>query len=280
MANRLLAVAVLFLASCSTMPPAVQCAVDADCGEGLVCTSGRCVAGVSSQCTDGDTKPCGPDPVGACRRGIRTCTNGAFDVTCVGQVTPTAETCNAIDDDCDGQVDDGVSQTFYIDHDGDGFGSSAADAQTQQACAKPAGFSASNTDCDDAHSSINTSATEVCDPANVDEDCDGLSNEGCSCQNVGASQACCAGRGLQTCEARPGGASLSACTVVPATEVCNAIDDDCDGQTDELYSLASSDGGAVVLSDGGVIELDGGCAVGIGACAPEFVTISVAARAV
>jgi hypothetical protein len=32
------------------------------------------------------------------------------------------ESCNGVDDNCDGTVDEGVARTFYLDADGDGFG--------------------------------------------------------------------------------------------------------------------------------------------------------------
>jgi hypothetical protein len=76
-------------------------------------------------------------------------------------------------------------------------------------------------------------ATEGCDPGFVDEDCDGASNEGCGCAPIDSTLACCSGRGVQTCLATAGGSAYSACSVAAATEVCNGIDDDCDGSTDE-----------------------------------------------
>jgi hypothetical protein len=66
------------------------------------------------------------------------------------------ETCNTTDDDCDGLVDDadtngpppiGLS-TWYVDGDGDGFGSIAI--QTE-ACAQPAGYAPEPGDCDDTN---------------------------------------------------------------------------------------------------------------------------------
>jgi hypothetical protein len=45
--------------------------------------------------------------VGICRPGILTCLGGAK--RCEGGVEPRAETCNALDDDCDGDADDGIN---------------------------------------------------------------------------------------------------------------------------------------------------------------------------
>ena len=275
MANRLLVLA-LFV-SCSPIPVTPNCTADAECGVGAFCDKGDCRSGIAGvdpadRCTAGETRPCGPAAVGACRRGLQHCVSGIFEMACPGEVTPTAETCNSIDDDCDGAVDDGALITFYVDRDGDGFGSNASGAEKQQSCTLVAGFVANDDDCNDTRAMVNPNATEICDPADVDEDCDGMANENCGCSNIGMSQACCTGRGTQTCEARDGGATLSLCSVAASPEFCNGIDDDCDGVTDELYATTAPDGGVLVLSDGGVIELDGGCSVGVGVCSRTAAT--------
>ncbi|MDP2276111.1 MAG: MopE-related protein [Archangium sp.] len=198
---------------------------------------------------------------------------GVFETVCPDQVTGINETCNGIDDDCDGTIDNGALITFFVDRDGDGFGSNASGAETRQSCDPVAGFVANDSDCNDTLAAVSPAANEVCDAADTDEDCDGMVNESCGCSNVGMTQACCAGRGAQTCEARDGGATLSMCTVAASPEVCNGIDDDCDGTTDELYATTAPDGGVLVLTDGGVIGLDGRCSVGVGACARTAGTI-------
>ena len=90
-------------------------------------------------------------------------------------ISPVAdETCDDIDNDCDGEVDEDPVDplTFYVDGDGDGHGS---DATTAEACDVPDGYAVAADDCDDADAEISPSATEVCDE--VDNDCDDAVDE-------------------------------------------------------------------------------------------------------
>ncbi|MBL8909502.1 MAG: putative metal-binding motif-containing protein [Archangium sp.] len=241
--------------ACSPPMPAGPCTSDAQCKTGEVCRDGACAAPLMmmGECNTGDTRACGNEAIGACRKGTQRCVNGAFETTCTGEVRPVAESCNSLDDDCDGQTDEGVTAAFFPDVDGDGFG--AANGAATMACEKPTGFSDNADDCDDragAGAAIHPGATEQCDTAGVDENCNGTANEGCSCTNIGGMTPCCSGRGSQTCQAIDGGAQLSMCSAMSSAELCNNIDDDCDGQVDDQPQFTF---------DGGM-----GCTVGIGAC--------------
>ncbi len=90
------------------------------------------------------------------------------------RVNPAAtETCNAIDDDCDGTVDDGTAQTtYYMDMDQDSYGDPT---MSTSACTQPGGFVTDNTDCADNNAAVNPAAAEVCNTQ--DDDCDGSLNE-------------------------------------------------------------------------------------------------------
>jgi hypothetical protein len=89
-------------------------------------------------------------------------------------VNPGAtEVCNGIDDDCDGDIDEGVTTTYYQDADGDTYGNPAV---SQDACSAPAGYVTDNTDCDDTNAAVNPGAAEVCN--SIDDDCDGAIDEG------------------------------------------------------------------------------------------------------
>ena len=67
------------------------------------CNPPACSPGDSRTCYDG---PTGTQDVGACRHGAQTCTGGLWG-PCQGQVLPTPEVCNGVDDDCSGNPDDG-----------------------------------------------------------------------------------------------------------------------------------------------------------------------------
>ena len=91
------------------------------CAAGLDCDDSNSAVQVCD-CESGDYAGCSCDgdqtitcfeglpeqaDVGACRSGTRQCENGEWSA-CVGQITPTREVCNDIDDDCDGDTDEDV----------------------------------------------------------------------------------------------------------------------------------------------------------------------------
>ena len=86
------------------------------------------------------------------------------------------ETCDGLDNDCNGMADDGlVITTYYMDVDGDGFGDAAASLDTCLTDA-PAGFTTNSLDCDDVDATINPDTTESCD--GIDNDCNGMADDG------------------------------------------------------------------------------------------------------
>ncbi len=78
---------------------------------------------------------------------------------------------DGLDNDCDGAIDNGGLQIWYLDADGDGFGSAATIA-----CTPPAEHVANDGDCDDQDPAISPIATEICD--GLDNNCDGVIDEG------------------------------------------------------------------------------------------------------
>ncbi|MBK7567747.1 MAG: putative metal-binding motif-containing protein [Bacteroidetes bacterium] len=86
------------------------------------------------------------------------------------------ETCNGIDDDCDGDIDEGFTlNTYYLDADVDNFGNSLIDTLS---CSIVDGYILDNTDCDDSNSDIYPGAEEF--ENGIDDNCDNVIDEGFS----------------------------------------------------------------------------------------------------
>ncbi len=84
------------------------------------------------------------------------------------------------DEDCDGLADDADGDvtgttTWRRDADGDGWASEGGAVVVS--CGVPDGYVAPLGDCDDDDDDVNPGATEACDAADTDEDCDGLADE-------------------------------------------------------------------------------------------------------
>ena len=76
-------------------------------------------------------------------------------------------------DDCDdNSAYVGAMETWYIDDDGDGYGSTAS---SKEACGQPSGFVDNGDDCDDSTEFVSPIARERCDE--LDNDCDGTTDE-------------------------------------------------------------------------------------------------------
>ena len=103
---------------------------------------------------------------------------GDCDDTRADRTPGRMEMCDDVDNDCDGRFEEGAGTTMYfVDADGDGFGSSAGPVL---ACSAPAGRVEDGTDCDDTNDLRFPGNAEVCD--SFDNDCGGdVDEEGCDC---------------------------------------------------------------------------------------------------
>ncbi|MFO0594555.1 MAG: MopE-related protein [Myxococcaceae bacterium] len=167
---------------------------------------------------------------GVCARTVQNCVDGGPGGTCVPGTPTGAEQCNGLDDDCNGQVDDG-------------FGTSTCGAgacqRTVQNCANGQFQTCKAGD----------GGTEICN--GVDDDCDSVVDDGLGQTTCG--RGVCL-RTVQNCQA---GMPQTCVPGTPMAEACNGLDDDCDGQIDN-----GNPGGAMSCPSG----QPGVCAAGSTQC--------------
>ncbi|MFN7701470.1 MAG: MopE-related protein [Deltaproteobacteria bacterium] len=183
---------------------------------------------------------------GICRPGTIQCVMGGL--ACVGGASPGTETCNALDDDCDGRTDEGIA--------------------TMGPCGEDVGTCRPGVIACVGGSFACTGATgpaaESCN--GLDDDCDGRIDEG----SPGAGLPCGSDEGECMAGRSACVAGMLTCTgeVGPVAERCNALDDDCDTQIDEDLGIGEACGTDVGECVPGFNECMGGMVVCRGALGP------------
>lgn len=184
------------------------------CGEHvkLVC-GGECYSG-----------PTGTRGVGICAAGEYVCSaTVAGGGTCVGEVLPAEEVCNAVDDDCDGVIDN-VRSLPDVSPCAELFG--LCHSQRAAVCV------------DGAWVCPFRPKTETCNF--LDDDCDGIvdniSPTLCySAQDISVSVRYPCRPGIVRCSTRLEGAARTICAgeVTPKPDLCDGVDNDCNGVVDD-----------------------------------------------
>ncbi|MCU0671411.1 MAG: MopE-related protein [Myxococcota bacterium] len=190
---------------------------------------------------------------GACAAtGATSCVSGAVVDSC-SEGTPAASdaTCNGVDDDCNGAVD----EDFVTSETSCGAGVCASTGT--RSCVSGAVV-------DSCTAGPTTGADDDCD--GLDDDCDGGADESFAPIPITCGVGACGASGLRVCSS---GALVDLCTPgTPASgdATCDGIDDDCDGFDDEDYGPTSTACGVGACAAAGATSCSGG--VEVDSCTP------------
>ena len=180
---------------------------------------------VDEDCSCVNGEPCEGEPVGACSPGVQSCDAEGRLALCVGAVAPSNEVCDGLDNDCDGATDEGTDEAC-VTADNQAFVGIGRCVAGVRACADGAL----------AEVCVGEVAPSLEQCNGSDDDCDSRTDEdfsadlGAACtQGVGG----CAQSGITVCAGDGAAVVCSVQALAPGVEVCNDVDDDCDGAVDE-----------------------------------------------
>lgn len=226
--------------------------------------TGNCKPGKTRQCEY--QGPEGSEGVGPCKAAISTCKEDGSWGKCEGEVLPVYESgeelcTDGIDNDCDGEVDNGTSCAYWQDTDLIPDADADADADPSiidvgytgdysSAYQIPVDVEICTDTCvpmkaECYPADINEGEVGLCN--GLDDDCDGTVDEGCPC-SPGQTQPCFAGPpnfrnvgtcrdGVQTCKVtmRASTGVWGECVggIKPSLDVCDNADNNCNGCSDD-----------------------------------------------